>query len=425
MRYQPLPATFHAANRRRLAEALDADAIAVIDTADQHARGDADYPYWPDPNFYYLTGIDEPQAVLILVPGHGEAAYREFLFVTGTSEFMAAWEGDRLTAEQATAISGIDQVLPITELNDILGRLSARYRTIYLAAADTLDSAANSPALRRARHLRDKLPLHQFKSALPILNRLRQVKDPVEVAQIRAAITVTEAGMRAAWKALKPGVGEYELVAELTAQFLRAKSRYGFEPIVASGAGATIVHYMANTANAQKDDLVLFDISAEVGFYAADISRTVPVSGRFTDRQRAIYAVVLAAQDEGLKMTKPGQSVLSIDRRMQEVLLDGLASLGVLTAAQVKGKDKIQHLRDYYAHISHHLGLDVHDTGGPHVLLEPGMVITCEPGLYLKEEGVGVRIEDDLLITADGYELLSGGLPRDPDKIEADLGNQS
>lgn len=403
----PLSARFHIANRKAFAKAVGDSAVAVIDTAGPLARGDLEYPYRPDPNFFYLTGIAEPEAVLVIVPGHSNPGARELLFISGTSEHVGLWEGERLTPEAAAKISGIKTVLPLSELDFYLGRLLQNFQTVYLNADEALGPGPNTPAARRARAWRESLPLHQLCSALPALGRQRIIKDPVEIDQIRRAVAVTAAGLGAAWRILKPGRHEYELEAEIAGEFIRLGSDHSFSPIVAAGQHATIIHYMKNAGRVGTRDLVLFDVGGLSNFYAADISRTVPASGKFTDRQRAVYEAVLRAQTAGIKACKPGATILSADEHMRTVLTEEVKKLGL------KGS-----LHDYYPHISHHLGLDVHDTGDPRTKLAPGMVVTCEPGLYLREEGIGVRLEDDIVITESGNEVLSAGIPSSPAELE-------
>lgn len=403
----PLSSKFHIANRKKFAATLGDEAVAVIDTADQLSHGDFEYRYRPDPNFYYLTGITEPDAVLVLAPGHANPAGRELLFISGTSERVGQWEGERLSHEQAAKISGIKTVLPLSELNFYLDRLLTKYADVYLNAPESATSIMPSPSARRARLMRDTMPLHRLRSAMPALSRQRIIKDPLEIDQIRRAVAITAAGLGAAWRILKPGCHEYGLEAELTAEFLRLGSDHSFSPIVAAGAHATVIHYMKNSGRIDKADLVLFDVGALSNFYAADISRTVPAGGSFSGRQRAVYEAVWRAQREGIKHCQPGATILSVDEHMQTILAEEINKLGLK-----------QPLRTYYPHISHHLGLDVHDTGDARTPLEPGMVITCEPGLYLREEGIGVRLEDDLLITKDGCEVLSGDIPSHPDEVE-------
>jgi Xaa-Pro aminopeptidase len=409
MRYQPLPATFHVQNRRKLAKTVGPEAIAVIDTADTLTRtGDFEYPFHPDPNFYYLTGIDEPGAVLVLVPDHPSPQLQEVLFIRDANDRTTLWEGAGLTADQAAKHSGIHTVLPVSELEDIMERLLSTHQSVYLNAPESLASSQSSPAQRRATQYQQKLPLHQFKSALPALALQRTIKHPAEIEQIRAAIAATHAGLQRAWSHLAPGIKEFELEAELGAGFIRAGAQgHGFSPIVAAGQAATTIHYMSNDATVGAQDLVLFDVGAEVGWYSADISRTVPATGQFTKRQRAVYDAVYRTQQAAFKLHKPGASILEIDAAMRTLLIQELVGLELISDSEAKSPEAQKHLSQYYPHISHHLGLDVHDTGSARLAFKPGMVVTCEPGLYIKEEGIGVRLEDDILITETGHEVLS------------------
>ncbi len=428
MRYDPLPPEFHSANRARLAEAIGPEAIAVIDTADVLRRpGDFEYPFRPDSDFYYLTGIDESDAVLILAPGHPHKRFREILFLRETNEHIALWAGTRLTQKGGHERSGVETVMWTTELDQILDRLLHKYRVVYLNAESSLEPGPLGPSARRARELRRRLPMHDLRSAVPFLAEQRTVKAPAEVDQIRRAIGITGAGLSAAWKALKPGLPEYALEAELTAQFIReGATGPAFSPIVAAGANATVIHHATGAAKLGPHDLVLFDVGAEAGYYAADITRVVPASGRFTPRQRAVYELVHRAQAAGIAAHKPGATIAGIDQTMREVLLPGLAGLGLITAKQAAGPQAKQLLHKYYPHISHHLGLDVHDSRASELEFTPGMVVTCEPGLYLPEEGIGVRLEDDILITATGHEVLSAAIPSAPEAVEANMaGRQS
>lgn len=420
MRYQPLPPSFHATNRQRLAEVIGPEAIAIIDTADVLVRsGDFTYPFRPDSNFYYLTGLDQPEAVLVLVPGSSVEAHRELLFVKETNEFMARWEGQRHTQTEAAELSGITQVLWLDEFDRILDRLLTKYDTIYLNTEESLESVLPAPAKRRAAVLREKFPLHQLRSALPILHRHRTIKADVEVAQIQRAVDVTQAGLLAAWTGAQPDMPEYAVEAELSAEFLRrGATGQAFMPIIAAGSSTTVLHYISNNATIQGGDPLLFDVGAEYGWYAADISRVIPVSGHFTPRQRAVYEAVWRTQQAGIALHKPGASIWEIDQAMRELLVEELVELGVMTRAQGKAKDRLRTLHPYFPHTSHHMGLEVHDHADAQVTFEPGMVVSCEPGIYLGEEGIGVRLEDDILITTEGHMVLSAGIPSQADEIE-------
>ncbi len=420
MRYQPLPPEFHAANRQKLAQSIGPEAIAIIDTADVlRRRGDFEYPFRPDSNFYYLTGIDEPEAVLLLAPGHPNEHLREILFLRETDDTMALWTGPRLSKKAAAERSGVQAVLDLNELKNILKHLTRQFHTIYVNADAAPEPGPLGPAARRASFLRQQLPEHKLKSCLDFLGNQRTIKAPAEIAQIRQAIEMTRSGLEKAYATLGPNLPEYDLSAELLAEFTRrGATGPAFSSIVAAGKNATIIHATPGDSLVQKNDLVLFDTAAEAGYYAADISRTVPASGHFTPRQRAVYEAVYRAQQIGIALHKPGATILSIDAAMRKHLIKELVALQLITPAQAKGSSAAKHLHKYYPHISHHLGLDVHDTGDSKLTFAPGMVVTCEPGLYLAEEGIGVRLEDDILITSTGHEVLSGSIPSAPDDIE-------
>jgi Xaa-Pro aminopeptidase len=409
MQHQSLPSSFHAANRAALAKFIGGDAVAVIDTSDTLTRsGDFEYSFHPDPNFFYLTGVAEPEAVLVLVPGHAQAAMRELLFISGTSEHVSTWEGERHTPEAAAQISGITTVLMIAELKPILSQLLEKYHSVYLNANESLADHMPSPSKRRAQRLRQTMPLHRLRSALPQLARQRVIKHPAEVDQLRRAIEITGAGIEAARRILPHARHEYELEAELTAEFIRRGSTNAFLPIVAAGQSATIIHHMKNNGPVTPGNLVLLDIGAESACYAADISRTIPVSGHFTDRQGAVYEAVWRVQQAAIGLLKPGVKKRPYEDQVGQLILEELRGLGL------KNPD----LRTHYPHsASHFLGLDVHDVGDYAQPLTAGMVITVEPGIYLREEGIGVRLEDDVLVTQTGCEVLSSAIPSAPEDI--------
>lgn len=428
MPFKPFPPDFYATSRAAIAKLVGDDAFAIIDTADVLRRaGDFEYPFRPDSNFLYLTGVDESEAVLVLAPGHPNPRMREILFLRETNEFMARWAGRRLTQEEAVALSGIKTVMWLDELEDILSRLAADYSSIFLNAQFSPLAGPAGPSERRAQALRSTLPLHTLNSLIPALSSERTVKRAPELAAIRSAIELTAAGLRAAWLAEPmPGRPEYALAAEFTGRCLvDGASGMAFSPIVAGGINATVIHHSAGSRTVSQNDLVLFDVGAEAHYYAADISRTVPASGKFSARGRQIYEVVLRAQKAGIELHKPGTTILEIDKAMRKVLLEGLVELGVLTSKQATGPQAEEHLRGYYGHISHHLGLDVHDTGRFDQPLRAGSVVTCEPGLYLPKDNIGVRLEDVVLITETGHELLSAAIPSHPDDIESTLARRS
>ena len=420
MRYLPLPASDHTSNRQRLARDIGPDAIAIIDTADVLRRpGDFEYPFRPDSNFYHLTGIDEPEAVLLLVPGHPNKRMQEILFLRQTDELHALWSGQLLTQSQAAKRSGIKTVLWLSDLSGVVDRLLPKFRIIYLNADMSLESGPLGPSARRAHELARKLPLHELRSATDTLGSGRTIKTPGEISQIRHAIDITASGLEKAWSKLRLGTPEYALEAELTAEFTRCGATGpAFSAIVATGKNTTVIHFAPGETKISANDLVLFDVGAEYGYYGSDISRTVPANGRFTPRQRGVYDAVYRVQLAGIALHKPGATIMGIDEQMRQLFIGEIQALGLISKSAAEGKNAGQLLQEYYPHISHHLGLDVHDTGDARLPFEPGMIVTCELGLYLPKEGIGVRLEDDILITKTGHEVLSGNIPSAPDEIE-------
>ncbi len=377
MRYQPIPAANYIGRRRRLAAQLPAGSVAVIGTNPRLPRsGDTFMPYRPNSDFYYLTGIDQPEAVLVLTTDD------EWLFVKPTDEISRLWNGDSYSREQAATLSGISQVAWTTRLPYRLRQLS------------------------KAKRLGAK-PLADFVAAQ------RVIKDEAELGQIRHAIKATAAGFTNAHMHMGPDRREYAIEAQITAGFISCGAQgHAYEPIVASGPSATVLHYTRNDRQMQAGELVLIDAGAEYGWYAADVTRTFAVSRSMTERQKAVYDAVHSTQQAVIAIMKPGVSRREVGRETVRLITERLIDLGLLKAAEVEAEGGSRLYRRYYPHgVSHYLGLDVHDAGEADTVLEPGMVLTCEPGIYISEEGIGVRIEDDILITPDGNEVLTAAIP--------------
>jgi Xaa-Pro aminopeptidase len=394
MRYQPLPAAFHTDRRHQLRQALPAGAVAMIDTNAQLARSrDTNMPFRPDSYFYYLTGIDQAGAVLVLTKTD------EWLFVTETNEQTRLWDGDSYNQAEAAQLSGVTKVQWAQELPEVQNRLLAEAAAVYLNCAELpAKDPAYQPAVQRRTQLKRRFSKLPVKSIRPILAPLRMVKQPAELVQMRRAAAITMAGFAHLQDLAQPGRHEYEIEAELTAAFLRQGANgHAYEPIVASGPGATTLHYIRNDRQLQAGELLLVDAGAEYGWYAADVTRTVAVGGAMTTRQQAVHDAVYEVQQAGIALMRPGALMADIEHQIGEMMTKQVAKLG-LTGSY----------RQYFPHAtSHFMGLDVHDVGDYQLPLAPGMVLTCEPGLYLAEEGIGVRIEDDILVTPDGPESLT------------------
>lgn len=400
-------------------------------------NGDVDYEYRQDSNFYYLTGFTEPEAALILAPAPGlyvrdESKFvKEILFVQPSDPRMEAWTGKRLGVEGAKKKLGFEAVLPISQFETYLGRLLGRIDTLYFDAGRVGLDAPLNRSLELLKRARERL--YDFKVINPnaALARMRVIKSPEELKLIRKAVDITSAGHRELMRRARPGMYEYELEAIVEYEFRRRGSeRLGFPSIVGSGPNSTILHYEENSRKTEPGDMVVVDIGAEYRMYTADITRTIPISGKFNKAQRQIYSIVLRAQQAGIDAVKPGAGFRAPGQAATKEIVKGLIELGLLKGS-LEENLKSRAYRKYFMHgVSHYVGLDVHDVG-MYGSLEPGMVITVEPGIYIseavgKENGVdprfwniGVRIEDDVLVTETGHEVLSATAPKKIDEIEA------
>ncbi len=426
--------------RQRLMRLLGKDAAAVFISSREVLRnGDVDYPFRQDSTFHYLTGFGEPDSVVVLRPG---AEHPYTMIVRPHDPQMAVWVGPRAGVEGACERHGADQAFPIEELDQRLRELLQGVRTLWFSLGG--DShverlIATIVRERRAGAQRGATPIEAVRDPEPLVDEMRLIKTPSEVRSLQRAIDVTGRGLEAAMRATRPGMHEYEVQAVLEQVYRREGSvRDGFPTIAASGVNSCTLHYTDNRRQLQDGDLMLLDTGAEWDMYAADVTRTYPANGRFTGPQRDVYQVVLEAQRKGMERAKPGLAFHDVHDASVRVLVEGLVDLKVL-----KGSVDSLIEQDAYRHVymhstSHWLGLDVHDAGkyreGKKSLpLRPGMVLTVEPGLYFapgtkgvpkRLQGIGIRIEDDVLVTKDGYRNLSGRIPSAPDDLEALVGSR-
>ncbi|WP_338064398.1 aminopeptidase P N-terminal domain-containing protein [Thermomonas flagellata] len=424
-----------ARRRRRLMELAGDGAIVIVPAAPERLRSrDVHYPYRQDSDFWYLTGFGEPEAVLVLVPGraHGEA----ILFCRERDPAREQWDGPRLGPERAVEALGLDDAYPIADIDDILpGLLEGRRRVHYPLGRDADFDLKLIGWLNRVRaQVRTGAqPPHEFLALGHLLDELRLFKSAEEIALMQKAADISVEAHRAAMRAARPGIREYALQAELECVFRRHGAEPAYPSIVGGGANACILHYRDNRAAVRAGELVLIDAGAEHAGYAADITRTFPVSGRFSRAQRALHNLVCRAQAAALAQARPGRPYEAVHEAAVEVLVDGLLALGLLSGSPRAVRESGAWRRFYPHKTGHWLGLDVHDVGeyridGASRLLEPGMVFTIEPGLYIPADaadvaphwrGIGIRIEDDVLITRDGHRVLTAALERSADEIEA------
>jgi len=429
MKYLPIEADLFAQNRRRFVEQLQPNSIAVFNSNDRMpTSADGTHAFIQQTDLFYLSGIDQEESTLVICPDAKEEKHREILFLKETNEQIALWEGQKYTKDEATAVSGIKTVYWNHEFNTIFRALVFQSESIFLNTNEHLraDDSVETRDRRFLRWCRNAFPLHHYRRTAPIMQDLRIVKSPPEVNLIKTAGNITDKAFRRLLGFIEPGVWEFEIEAEIWHEFLKNRSRGpAFETIIASGVDSCTLHYVRNDKQCRAGDLVLIDFGAEYANYAADVTRTVPVNGRFTKRQKEVYNAVLKVHKAAIRMLTAGNTIDEYTREVGKVMETELIGLGLLDAGEVKKQSEGEPLyKKYFPHgTSHHLGLDVHDYGDKYRKFEPGMVLTCEPGIYVKEEAIGVRIENNILITAGDPVDLTGTIPREADEIE-DLMNQ-
>ncbi len=429
MKYPKIDPRLFVKNRQRFSKQLKPNSVAVLNSNDfMPTSADGYHPFIQQTDLFYLSGIDQEETVLVIYPDAPEKKHKEILFIKETNEQIATWEGQKHSKETAQDISGIKTVHWTSELDGILRPLIIQSENIYLNTNEHL-RAAVTVETRDTRFLescRQAFPLHHYERLAPIMHDLRAVKSPLEIELIKAACEITGKAFRRLLGFIRPGVWEYEVEAEIVHEFMRNRSSGpAFETIVASGTDACTLHYVKNDKQCHQGDLVLIDFGAEYANYAADVTRTVPVNGKFSKRQKEVYNAVLKVQKAAIKMLKPGNALEAYQKKVVQLMEAELARLGVLKKADIKKQPADSPLyKKFFPHgASHHLGLDVHDYGDKYRKFEPGMVFTCEPGIYIRDESIGVRIENDILITPKGPVDLTETIPREVDEIE-DLMNQ-
>lgn len=420
-KYSNPPAALFVQNRKKLSNSLLPGSIAIFHSNDEMPRnGDAYFTFKQQSDIYYLTGIDQEDTILVLFPDCPNPLYREMIFVKETSEQIAIWDGARLNPNQVFEVSGISKVFWYHEFWKTIHAAFLLAENIYinLNENDRFTDKVSYANLRFANEIKAKYPAHNFKRSAPILANLRMRKEPQEIDQLKEAIAITKKGFERLLGFVKPGVWEYEIEAELIHEFIRNRSRgFAFDPIIASGNSACVLHYIDNNKQCKDGDLLLLDFGAEYGNYNGDLSRCIPVNGRFSPRQKEVYNAVLHVQREAKKLLKPAVSLPVYHEEVCKIMSEELIKLKLLTSDQVKANPKA-HMKYYMHGTSHHLGLDVHDVMHRWENLDVNNVVTVEPGIYIPEEGLGIRIENDVIITNNGVIDLMDGYPIEVEEIE-------
>jgi Xaa-Pro aminopeptidase len=424
MRYDPIDPQLFVRNREKLRARLLPNSIVIVLANDiLPTNADGTMAFKQNSDLFYLSGVDQEETVLVLMPDAKDPKEREILFVKETSEHIAIWDGEKLNKEQARAATGVERIEWSHGFEAWMHRLIPQADHIYLTTNEHLRAAtvvetANDRFIKKCQA---RYPLHRYERLAPVMHQLRMVKDPVELQIMQRACDITEAGFRRLLGFVKPGVGEWEVEAELAHEFIRRGSRgFAYNPIIGSGKNACVLHYLENHSVCQDGEMLLLDIAAEYAGWASDLTRTIPVNGRFTARQREVYNSVLRVFRGANEILRPGNRQLEYQKAVVELMEEELVRLGLISAKDAKeqGPDKPL-VRKYFMHgVSHHLGLDVHDVCPPHEPFAEGNVFTIEPGIYIREEGLGVRIENDVLLGKDRNIDLMAGIPIEADEIE-------
>lgn len=424
MKYLPIDRNLFILNREKFTTKLKPDSIAVLNSNDvMPTSADGTRSFIQHTDFFYLTGIDQEESILIIFPDAGDEKHKEILFIKETNEKIATWEGPKYSKEDATAISGIGTIYWTGEFENIFRSLVFEAERIYLNANEHLraDVTVETRDDRFINWCKRAYPLHQYERMAPIMHDIRAVKSHLEIELIKQACDITEKAFRRLLGFIRPDIWEFEIEAEICHEFLSRRSRGpAYPPIIASGPNASILHYVRNNRQCKDGDLLLMDFGAEYANYAADMTRTVPVNGRFTPRQKDVYNAVLHVQKAAIQMLCPGNTLKAYNKDVGHLMETELIGLELLDAKEVKNQNPDDPLyKKYFMHsISHYLGLDVHDLGSKYREFEQGMVFTCEPGIYIKEEGIGIRLENDILLTENGPVDLMKNIPIEAEEIE-------
>ena len=425
MKYHQIDRNLFIKNREKFIAQMAPQSLAVFNSNDIYpVSADSTLPFAQHRDIFYLSGVDQEESILVLFPDAFEEKHREVLFLRETNERIAIWEGEKLTKERALEVSGIKSVYWLSDFPTIFRKLMVEAENVYINNNEHYRASIETETRedRFIKKLKQEYPAHQYLRSNPILQRLRSVKEPQEIALIQQACDITEKGFRRILGFVKPGVWEYEIEAEFAHEFLRNRSKgFAYTPIIASGNNANVLHYIENNQQCKDGDLILFDVAAEYANYASDLSRTIPVNGRYTARQREVYDAVLRCKKTAENLLVAGNNWYDYHKEMGKIYTSELLGLGLLDKADVQNENPDwPAYKKYMMHgTSHHMGLDTHDYGILTDDFVEGMVFTNEPGFYIPEEGFGIRLEDDYVIQNQGLPLnLMKNIPLEAAEIE-------
>ncbi|MGI6291225.1 MAG: aminopeptidase P N-terminal domain-containing protein [Bacteroidales bacterium] len=413
MKYKEIESSFFVHNRKKLVDCLQPNSLVLLTSNDEMPEtGDQCFPFRQNADFFYLTGIDQEQSILALCPQHPNPQYREVLFLLQTNEMIAIWNGYKYTVEHAQRVSGIENVQWLSSFDAIMKEMAYASENIYLNLQENFrfHTEIERQELRFCKKIKNLFPLHTFKRLAPLFTQLRLRKEVVEIELIQQACNITGKAFDRILKFVKPGVMEYEVEAEMIHEFVRnAATGHAFSPIVASGKDTCVLHYIKNNKMCQDGDLLLLDFGASYANYASDLSRTIPVNGTYSPRQKQVYDACWRVYEFAKTLYVPGMTINKINKRVFAMMEEEMVGLRLFTKEEAEKQDKISYplVRKYFMHnIGHFMGIDTHDVGDREVIFEAGMVASCEQGIYIPEEGIGVRIETDMLIAENPIDLM-------------------
>ena len=425
MKYHPIDSKLFVKNRSNFMAQMKANSLAVFNSNDIYPiSADSTMPFQQHRDIYYLSGVDQEESILVMFPDCPNKKHREILFLKETNDHIAVWEGEKLTKKRAFEVSGIKTVYWLQDLKKVLAELMAQSDTVHINTNEHYRASIETETRedRFTKWLLNKYPAHKVEKSNPILQRLRSIKDPIELDLLQKACNITEKGMRRVLKFVKPGVAEYEIEAEFIHEFLKNRSKgFAYTPIIASGNNANVLHYIENNQVCNDGDLILLDVGAEYANYSSDMTRTIPVNGRYSKRQKEVYNAVNRVKINATNMLIPGTIWADYHVEVGKLMTSELLGLGLIDTADVQNEDpNWPAYKKYFMHgTSHHMGLDTHDYGLLWEPMETNMVFTVEPGIYIPEEGFGIRLEDDVVIQDKGAPLnLMKNIPIAIEEIE-------
>ena len=431
MKYHPIDRNLYINNRKNFIAQMKPKSLAVFNSNDVYPiSADSTMPFEQARDILYLSGVDQEESILVLFPDAPDFKHRELLFLRETNEHIAVWEGEKLTKERAFDVSGIETVHWLSDFDKVFYEIMTQADTIYFNTNEHYRAIVETETreTRFIKATKDKFPAHSWAKSNPILQRLRSVKDPIEIELLQNACDITEKGFRRVLDFVKPGVWEFEIEAEYMHEFLCNRSKkFAYTPIVASGNNANVLHYIENNQQCKDGDLILMDVGAEYANYSSDMTRTIPVNGKFTKRQLEVYNAVNRVKNAATQLLLPGTMWKEYHIEVGKLMTSELLGLGLLDKADVQNEDPDwPAYKKYFMHgTSHHMGLDTHDYGLLWEPMQAGNVFTVEPGIYIPEEGFGIRLEDDVVIQKNGEPFnLMKNIPIAAEEIEEIMNSQ-